>query len=179
MRCHLRPPPGCAVKASAAATSPRWRRLIPFGKWAPPAATLPAHQLAALFFPRVASPDRGDAGRATGIPLYGASDTRVVYRQLLGTVERETDRAGDRQQPAGAPGGSIREAWRQALALSVAPVAELVTGHLREALDVLDLTLDMRRARAADVVMLARAWRSMVGQETKMDPDQARDIVGL
>lgn len=83
-----------------------------------------------------------------------------------------------------APGGSVREGWRLALALSVQPVVELVQGHLREALGVPDLTLDMRRARAAYVTMLSRAVGSLVN--AKPDPanggmtiDQARELVGL
>ena len=77
-----------------------------------------------------------------------------------------------------APGGSIREAWRQALALSIAPVVELVTGHLREALDVPDLALDMKRARAADVTMLSRAVSSLAGVDG-VTFDQAKELVGL
>ncbi len=81
-----------------------------------------------------------------------------------------------------APGGSIREAWRQALALSIQPVVELVKGELRRALDVPDLLLDMKKARAADVVMLSRAVGSLVNAkpgEGGMTVDQAREVVGL
>ena len=77
-----------------------------------------------------------------------------------------------------APGTSLREAWRQFVALTVEPVAELVAEQLSEAMDV-RITLDMRRTRAADVVMLARAWRSLAGQEAKLELDQAREVVGL
>ena len=77
-----------------------------------------------------------------------------------------------------APGGSLREAWRAALALSIQPLVELVTGELRRALDVPDLVLDMKRARAADVTMLSRAVSSLAGVEG-VTFDQARELVGL
>ena len=77
-----------------------------------------------------------------------------------------------------APGGSVREAWRIALALSVAPLAEMVTAELRRALGVPDLVLDMRRARAADVTMLSRAVSSLAGVDG-VTFDQAKELVGL
>ena len=47
------------------------------------------------------------------------------------------------------------------------------------ALDVPGLRFDMSEASAGDVATLARAWRSLVGNEANMDVDQAREIVGL
>ena len=76
-----------------------------------------------------------------------------------------------------APGTSLREAWRQFVSLSVEPLATLIGSQLSEALGV-DVKLDMRKARAADVVMLSRAVGSLV-QHASMTPDQAREVVGL
>ena len=75
-----------------------------------------------------------------------------------------------------APGASLREAWRTAHTLSVEPVAELVGAQLSEALGV-DVKLDMRRARAADVATLARAVASLV--QAGMTPETAREVVGI
>ena len=60
-----------------------------------------------------------------------------------------------------AAGTSLRESWRIAVALFVAPVAELVQAQLREALDEPRLTLGMDRCQAADISTLARAVGSL------------------
>ena len=75
-----------------------------------------------------------------------------------------------------APGQSLREGWRQFHTLTVEPLAELVSDQLSEALGV-DVRLDMRRARAADVATLSRAVGSLVQAGVKVD--QAREVVGL
>ena len=75
-----------------------------------------------------------------------------------------------------APGQSLREGWRQFHTLTLEPLAGLVAAQLSEALGV-DVRLDMRRARAADVATLARALGSL--QTAGMQLDQAREVVGL
>ena len=62
-----------------------------------------------------------------------------------------------------APGQSLREGWRQFHTLTLEPLAGLVSAQLSEALGV-DVRLDMRRARAADVATLARAAGSLVSE---------------
>ena len=76
-----------------------------------------------------------------------------------------------------APGQSLREGWRTFAALTLEPIAELVAEQLSEALGV-ELELDMRRARAADVATLARAAGSLV-QNAGMTLADAREVVGL
>ena len=76
-----------------------------------------------------------------------------------------------------APGTSMREAWRQFHTLTVEPLAELIGDQLSEALGT-SVALDMRRARAADVVMLVRAATSLV-EKGGMNIDAAREVVGL
>ena len=75
-----------------------------------------------------------------------------------------------------APGGSLREGWRQFHALTVEPLAELVSGQLSDALGT-HVRLDMRRARSADVGILARAIGSLV--TAGMDVAEARRVVGI
>ena len=76
-----------------------------------------------------------------------------------------------------AAGQSLRESWRIAVSLSVAPVAELVAAQLREALDVPDLELGLDRLRAADVATLARAAHSLT--QAGVDGAAALERVGL
>ena len=75
-----------------------------------------------------------------------------------------------------APGGSLREGWRQLHQLTVEPLSELVADQLSEALGQ-RVTLDMRRARAADIATLSRAIGSLT--TAGMTPEQARALVGL
>ena len=76
-------------------------------------------------------------------------------------------------------GGADREAYRRFLHMTVQPLAALVETELRDKLDVPALALDFGRLAAADIHGRARAWRSLVGQETKMPDADARRIVGL
>ena len=73
-------------------------------------------------------------------------------------------------------GSGMREGWRQLIGLTVEPLATLIGSQLSEALGV-EVTLDMRRARAADVVMLARAVGSLT--TAGMPLADAREVVGL
>ena len=73
-------------------------------------------------------------------------------------------------------GAGMREGWRMMFALTLEPLAELVGSQLSEALGV-EVTLDMRRARAADVVLLSRAFKSL--QSAGMSIADARSIVKL
>ena len=76
-----------------------------------------------------------------------------------------------------APGQSLREGWRQFHTLTLEPLAGLVAAQLSESLGV-DVRLDMRRARAADVATLSRAAGSLVAH-AGMPLADARSIVGL
>ena len=73
-------------------------------------------------------------------------------------------------------GSGMREGWRQLIGLTVEPLATLIGSQLSEALGV-EVTLDMRRARAADVTMLARAVGSLT--TAGMALDAARELVRL
>ena len=75
-----------------------------------------------------------------------------------------------------APGVSLREAWRINHNLALAPLALLVGSQLSAALGV-QVTLDMKRARSADVVMLSRAISSLV--TAGFTKEEARTMVGL
>ena len=90
------------------------------------------------------------------------------HPQQLGELRRDAERsilACYGLPPAfashSAAGTSLRESWRIAVALSVAPVAELVQAQLREALDEPRLVLNLERCRAADLATLARAVGSL------------------
>ena len=74
------------------------------------------------------------------------------------------------------PGRTRRGDFNAGALRGVEPVAELVGAQLSEGLGV-DVKLDMRRARAADVVMLARAVGSLV--TAGLTPDDARAVVGI
>ena len=76
-----------------------------------------------------------------------------------------------------APGQSLREGWRTFAALTLEPIAHLVAAQLSESLGV-DVELNMRRARAADVATLARAAGSLV-QNAGMTLADARAAVRL
>ena len=78
-----------------------------------------------------------------------------------------------------ADGTGQREAWRRFLHGSVSPVAKLVEAELRDKLEVDDLALTFDDLYAADLTGRARAWRSLVGAEAKMDPERAARLAGL
>ena len=78
-----------------------------------------------------------------------------------------------------ADGTGQRESWRRFLHGSVSPVAKLVEAELREKLEIPDLTLVFDELYAADVQGRARAWRSLVGKDAKMEPEQAARMTGL
>ena len=75
-----------------------------------------------------------------------------------------------------AAGAGMLQGWRMAYALTLEPLATLIGSQLSEALGV-DVTLDMRRARAADVVLLSRAFNGLV--KGGLDAADARAIVKL
>ena len=81
------------------------------------------------------------------------------------------------------PSQALREALRQFLHLSVAPLAELVAHELRTKLDVPELSLKFRRLHAADIMGRARAFGSLVnavsGETPAIDPERAARIAGL
>ncbi len=70
----------------------------------------------------------------------------------------------------------MREAWRIFQTLGVEPLARIVAEQLSGPLGV-DVVLDMRRTRAADTTMLARAVSSLVS--AGMSVADAREVVGL
>ena len=70
----------------------------------------------------------------------------------------------------------MREGWRIFQTLAVEPLARLVAEQLSEPLGV-DVVLDMRRTRAADTTMLARAVSSLT--TAGMSIEDAREAVGL
>ena len=78
-----------------------------------------------------------------------------------------------------AAGPAMREAWRIGIRLGVTPLMRVIADQAAVALDVPGLRFNLDAASAGDVAALARAWRGLVGQEAKMDPDVARDLVGL
>ena len=73
-------------------------------------------------------------------------------------------------------GAGMREGWRMMFALTLEPLAELVGSQLSEALGV-EVTLDMGRARAADVVLLSRALGGLT--KAGLSTADARAIVKL
>ena len=76
-------------------------------------------------------------------------------------------------------GQTLRESWRILVRLTVAPMMRTIAAQAGPALDVPGLRFNMNEASAGDVATLARAWRGLVGAEAKMDPDVARELVGL
>ena len=99
---------------------------------------------------------------------YQARRFGMDHPQAVGELRRDVERsilASYGLPPVfashAAAGTSLRESWRIAIALSVAPVAELVQAQLREALDEPRLVLNLERCRAADLATLARAVGSL------------------
>ena len=89
---------------------------------------------------------------------YVAQRFGMDHPQAVGELRRDVERsilASYGLPPVfashAAAGTSLRESWRIAIALSVAPVAELVQAQLREALDEPRLVLNLERCRAADL----------------------------
>ena len=76
-----------------------------------------------------------------------------------------------------ADGTGLREAWRQFLFGTLAPVARLVTAELRDKLEEPNLVLRFDELRASDLAGRARAFQSMVG--AGMEPAQAASLAGL
>ena len=75
-----------------------------------------------------------------------------------------------------AAGAGMLQGWRLMFALTLEPLAELVSSQLSDALGT-TITLDMRRARAADVVLLSRAFNGLT--KGGLDAADARAIVKL
>ena len=73
-------------------------------------------------------------------------------------------------------GTALREAWRQFLFATIAPVSKLVELELSAKLDVA-VTLTHEEMRASDLAARARAFQSMVGGG--MDPAKAAGLAGL
>ncbi len=75
------------------------------------------------------------------------------------------------------PNGTAgREAWRQLLFATVAPLGRLVVAELAAKLEA-DVALDWDELRASDVASRARAFQSMVS--AGMDPGKAAGLSGL
>ena len=74
-------------------------------------------------------------------------------------------------------GTGRREAWRQFLFGSVAPVAKIVAAELADKLDVPDLTFNHDAMSASDISGRARAFQSLV--KGGMDVAQAAALAGL
>ena len=79
-------------------------------------------------------------------------------------------------QASTAAGAGMLQGWRLMFALTLEPLAALVSSQLSEALGT-TITLDMRRARAADVVLLSRALNGLT--KSGLDVAEARRIVKL
>lgn len=74
-------------------------------------------------------------------------------------------------------GAAMREAWRQLLHATIAPLGRLVETELREKLDAPGLTLGWAELRASDIAGRARAFGSMV--TAGMDVEKAARLSGL
>lgn len=74
-------------------------------------------------------------------------------------------------------GTSLREAWRQFLFGTLAPVARMVQAELRDKLEEPALVLTFDELRASDLAGRARAFQSMVG--AGMEPARAASLAGL
>ena len=76
-------------------------------------------------------------------------------------------------RPAGTAG---REAWRQLLFATIAPLGRLVVAELAAKLEG-EVALEWDELRASDIAGRARAFQSMVG--AGMDPSKAAGLAGL
>ncbi len=106
---------------------------------------------------------RGSSGDARGPPDLRRTDGRGGLRDSAGVVSRSD-------------GTALREAWRQFLFATIAPVSKLVELELSAKLDVA-VTLTHEEMRASDLAARARAFQSMVGGG--MDPAKAAGLAGL
>ena len=94
--------------------------------------------------------------------------TRIGFTPPDGLATLRRDVRADVLAAYGVPpgitgsGGAQREAYRQFLASTIAPVAKLVSESLGAALDTPELRLSFEDLRAADVVGIARALKSLI-----------------
>ncbi|MCY4385398.1 MAG: phage portal protein [Nitrospinae bacterium] len=72
---------------------------------------------------------------------------------------------------------AAREAWRQALFGTIAPLGRIVETELRRKLDAPDLKLDWKELRASDLQARARSFKSMV--DGGKSADEAAALSGL
>ena len=79
----------------------------------------------------------------------------------------------------GAAESARREAWRQFMHGTIAPVARIVAAELAVKLDAPDLRLSFDALMASDIQGRARAWRSLTGRDAAMDGAQASRLVGF
>lgn len=79
----------------------------------------------------------------------------------------------------GAAESARREAWRQFMHGTIAPVGRIVEAELARKLDEPDLSLSFDGMMASDVTGRARAWRSLAGKEATMNPADASRLVGF
>ena len=77
-----------------------------------------------------------------------------------------------------APGGSFREAYRQALFGVIQPLGRIVERELKSKIHE-EISLSFESIMASDITGRARAWRSLAGPQAAMSPDIAARIVGL
>ena len=74
---------------------------------------------------------------------------------------------------------ALREAYRQFMHSTAAPLARLIAAELADKLDRPGLRLTFAELHAADIAGKARAWRGLVGKEQTMAPERAGKLVGL
>ena len=74
-------------------------------------------------------------------------------------------------------GTLLREAYRQFVTSTIAPIAKIITPEMADKLDLDGLSFDFTSLRSADVTGRARAYAGMVG--AGLSPDQAMEIAGL
>ena len=77
-----------------------------------------------------------------------------------------------------ADGTQAREVYRQWVHVSVEPVAAMIADAASELLEV-DVAISTSELAGADVASRARAFRALAGRDANLEPDVARQIVGL
>ena len=125
--------------------------------------------------------DKGGAPQADWRPRRLGADPPASLAEIRAGVEKSV-LALCGVPPAlatDADGTSQRESYRRFLHGSVSPVARLVEAELREKLDVPNLSISFDTLYAADLSGRARAWRSLVGRDAKMDAAKAARLAGL